>query len=281
LSENLKFEEVGVWSEVKLDIIEKYGSAYTRAFKRWPTLKKYYIDGFSGPGRHVSKRTKEEIEGSPARALNITPPFDGFYFIDLNLQKTSHLKTLCKDRSNAHVINDDANQYLRMLLPTIQYDKYNRALCVLDPYGLHLDWEIMELAGKSHAIDMFLNFPVMDMNRNAFWRNPENVSKDSIERMTRFWGDESWRAAAYAEDPQTNLFGPPQMIKQPNDAIVAAFAKRLQDVGGFQFVPEPLPMKNSNNAVIYYLFFACCHPVAKKIIISIFDKYRDWRERRA
>jgi three-Cys-motif partner protein len=142
---------------------------------------------------------------------------------------------------------------------------------VLDPYGLHLDWEIMELAGKSRAVDMFLNFPVMDMNRNAIWRHPEDVPQDGIDRMNRFWGDESWRNAAYAEE--RDLFGS-QMIKQSNNAIVAAFAKRLKEVGEFQFVPEPLPMRNRNNAIVYYLFFACWNPVAQKIITDIFDKYR-------
>jgi three-Cys-motif partner protein len=273
MAEELKFEEVGIWSELKLEIIEKYGSAYTKAFARSPNLKKYYIDGFSGAGRHVSKRTKEEIEGSPARALNVKPPFDGFYFVDLNPKKTSYLESLCQGRANTNIVTGDANEHLRSLLPTIQYERFNRALCVLDPYGLHLDWEIMELAGKSRAIDMFLNFPVMDMNRNAIWRHPEKVPPGGVDRMTRFWGDETWRAAAYAEDPQMSFFGP-QIVKQSNDAIVAAFAKRLRDVGGFQFVPEPLPMRNANNAVVYYLFFACRHPVAEKIIKEVFDKYR-------
>jgi three-Cys-motif partner protein len=64
------------------------------------------------------------------------------------------------------------------------------------------------------------------------------------------------------------------IIKQGNDAIVAAFQERLRKVAGFQFVPEPLPMKNSTNAVVYYLFFASQKPVAKKIIDDIFRKHR-------
>jgi hypothetical protein len=132
----------------------------------------------------------------------------------------------------------------------------------------------MEMAGQSRAVDMFLNFPVMDMNRNAIWRNPTAVPKEGIDRMNSFWGDESWRGAAYAEHPQGNLFGAPDIVKQGNDAIVEAFRKRLRKVAGFQFVPEPLPMKNSTNAVVYYLFFASQKNVAQKIIDSIFKKYR-------
>ena len=38
------------------------------------------------------------------------------------------------------------------------------------------------------TIDMFLNFPIMDMNRNFLWRNPDNVEISGINRMNSFWG---------------------------------------------------------------------------------------------
>lgn len=271
-----EFDEIGYWSELKLDIIEKYGSAYTRAFLKTPSLKKYYIDGFSGAGSHLSKSTGLPIEGSPTRALKIDPPFDKFYFIDMDPQKTNYLQTQCVDRSDVTIHTGDSSAYLTQnLLPNIQYENYNRALCLLDPYGLHLDWDVIRMAGKSRAIDLFLNFPVMDMNRNAIWRDPQRVKQEGIIRMNRFWGDDSWRTAAYAEAPQMDLFDQePKLLKQPNDAIAAAFAKRLKEVAGFRFVAEPLPMKNSNNAIVYYLFFACKHPVAEKIIKAIFKKYQ-------
>ena len=275
MSVPFKFDEVGIWSELKLEIVEKYGSAYTGAFANQRGLKKFYVDAFSGAGVHISKRSGEQIDGSPARALKINPPFDGFFFIDMDAQKTAHLRKLCADRGNVHIETGDASKYLtQKLLPTIKYGEFKRALCLFDPYGLHLEWRAMEMAGQSRAIDMFLNFPVMDMNRNAIWRNPTAVPKEGIDRMNSFWGDESWRGAAYAEHPQGNLFGAPDIVKQGNDAIVGAFRKRLREVAGFEFVPEPLPMKNSTNAVVYYLFFASQKPVAQKIIDSIFKKYR-------
>ena len=272
---NFKFDEIGDWSELKLEIVEKYGAAYTKAFAKQKGLKKYYIDAFSGAGVHVSKRTGGQVEGSPARALKVSPPFDYFYFIDMNPEKTAHLATLCHGRRDVDIVTDNATSYLtNKLLPTIQYKKYNRALCLLDPYGLHLDWEVMFQAGQSKAIDLFLNFPVMDMNRNAIWHAPENAPKDGIERMNRFWGDELWRQAAYVESDQGNFFSDRELVKQDNAAIVKAFQKRLQTVAGFEFVPDPLPMRNSNNAVVYYLFFASQKPVAKKIIEDIFNAYR-------
>jgi three-Cys-motif partner protein len=269
-----EFDEIGVWSELKLDIVEQYGSAYTAAFNN-TRLKKYYIDGFSGPVAHVSKTWGTVVEGSPARALNISPPFDAYYFIDLNPEKTDFLRSNYGNRKNVHIYTGDCTTILtKQLLPTIQYKNYTRALCLLDPYGLHLDWEVMLQAGQSQAVDMFLNFPVMDMNRNAIWKNPDKVPSGGIERMTKFWGDDSWKKAAYAESAQGGLFGPPDVVKQDNDKIVAAFRKRLKDVAGFKFVPEPLPMKNSMNAVVYYLFFASRKSVAENIISYIFNKFR-------
>lgn len=237
-------------------------------------MNKVYVDAFSGAGAHISKSSGSQIEGSPARALKISPPFDRYFFIDMNEKKTAHLKALCGNRKDVHIETGDASQYLtQTLLPTIRYENYNRALCLFDPYGLHLEWQAMEMAGQSLAVDMFLNFPVMDMNRNAIWRNPSAVPQDGLDRMNRFWGDGSWRTAAYAEQSQRDLFGTP-IVKQGNDAIVAAFQERLRNVAGFKFVPEPLPMKNSTNAVVYYLFFASQKPVAKRIVDDIFKKYR-------
>ena len=93
----------------------------------------------------------------------------------MNPDKTAP-QNLCAGRTDVDIHTDDSTFYLtQKLLPTIKYEKFNRALCLLDPYGLHLDWEVMRQAGQSRAVDMFLNFPVMDMNRNAIWRNPERA----------------------------------------------------------------------------------------------------------
>jgi three-Cys-motif partner protein len=180
-----------------------------------------------------------------------------------------------------HIHTGDSSEYLtKEVLPKIQFKNYERALCLIDPYGLHIDWEVMYQAGQSKAIDMFLNFPVMDMNRNAIWKNPGRVPQDGIERMTKFWGDESWKQAAYAKSPQGSFFEP-EMVKQGNDDIVAAFRQRLKKVAGFKFVPAPLPMRNSTNAVVYYLFFASQKPVAEKIISDIFRKLNISSEQRS
>jgi phosphomannomutase len=56
------FDQVGIWSELKLDIVEKYGSAYTGAFANEPRLKKFYVDAFSGAGVHISSSMLKNLE---------------------------------------------------------------------------------------------------------------------------------------------------------------------------------------------------------------------------
>jgi hypothetical protein len=60
-----------------------------------------------------------------------------------------------------------------------------------------------------------------------------------------------------------------------NETIAKAFQRRLRDAAGFSHVPDPIPMRNSMGAVVYYLYFASQKPVAEKIVEHIFTKYRN------
>ena len=270
----VKFDEIGYWSEIKLEIIQKYASAYSVILNKKSFIKDYYyVDGFAGAGVHISKVSKEYIPGSPLNALNIEPPFDGYYFVDLDGDKADHLSELSKDRSNVTVFKGDCNQILLdKIFPHIKYSEFKRALCLLDPYGLHLDWDVMYAAGQSKAMEIFLNFPVMDMNMNILKTNPDKVDERQVERMNAFWGDESWRDAAYEKSP--GLFGDIE-DKTTNEAVVQAFRDRLKKSAGFSYVPDPIPMRNTKGGIIYYLFFASPNKTGEKIVQDIFNKYKD------
>ena len=267
----LQLDEVGEWSELKLEILRKYASAYTTILRR-KNMRPIYIDGFAGAGQHISERSKELIAGSPLNALNVEPPFEEFYLVDLREERVDNLRTLAAAKKNVHIFSGDCNKVLvSEVFPKVQYSEYKRALCVLDPYGLHLVWNVMKAAAESQTIEIFLNFPVMDMNMNVLLWRPENVTDENVARMNSFWGDDSWREAAYRKE--LTLFGEKEE-KQSNETIVAAFRKRLTDVAGFKFVPQPAPMRNSRGAVVYYLFFAAHQPAADKIVTQILDRYR-------
>lgn len=279
MPENPRYDEIGYWSEIKLDI-KDYAAAYSRILSNQASPKLYhiYIDAFAGAGKHISKITGDFVPGSPANAILVKPPFKEYHFIDLDIQKTKALEDLAGTRTDVHIYHGDCNQVMiKDVLPKVKYENYRRALCVLDPYGLHLDWNVIFQAGSLRTIDIFLNFPVADINRNVLWRKPKEASLEQLERMNRFWGDDSWETEAYIESKQMPLFGDAENVKVSNKVIAEAFRKRLKTVAGFQYVPEPIAMRNTKNAIVYYLFFASQKPVAANIVTHIFDKYANRR----
>jgi three-Cys-motif partner protein len=270
-----RFDEISYWSEVKLDIIKSYAHEYSKILsaQRKPPLHHVYIDGFAGAGVAKSRERGDLVAGSPSNALAVAPPFKEYHFVDLHRGKSDFLKKSLEGHVTAHVHHGDCNDVLlRTVFPKVQFKDYKRALCVLDPYALNLNWEVVYTAGQMKSIEIFLNFMVMDMNRNVLWKNPEKVSAEQVARMNMYWGDNSWRQAAYKKE--LSLFGE-QDTKTTNADIVAAYRERLKNVAGFKFVPDPIPMKNTSGAVVYYLFFASQKPVAEEIVKWLFEKYRN------
>lgn len=278
---NLQYDEIGYWSEVKLDIIKEYAAAYTTimAGQKKVKLEYIYIDAFSGAGQHISKRTGEFIQGSPLNALNIQNPFHEYHFVDLNGMKIAELESATKEKKNVFLYEGDCNNIIvDKVFPRAEYTNYRRAVCLLDPYGLHLDWKLIKTAGEMKSVEIFLNFPVMDINMNVLKHDKDKVDEEQIMRMNRFWGDESWRKVGYAQSQQQNLFGEPEYEKVTNDQFEEVFRKRLKDAAGFKYVPEPMPMRNSNNAIVYYLYFASQNETGKNIVEAIFRKYSERRD---
>jgi three-Cys-motif partner protein len=89
MAKRVNFDEIGYWSEIKLDIVKDYTSAYSRILtaQRKPSLYHVYVDAFAGAGVHISKTTGKFIPGSPINALLVQPPFREYHLIDIDRQK--------------------------------------------------------------------------------------------------------------------------------------------------------------------------------------------------
>ena len=193
----------------------------------------------------------------------------------MNSGKADNLRSIASDRldKDVFVYDGDCNEVLTMgILPRVQFKDYRRALCILDPYGLHLDWKVISMAGSLKTVDMFLNFPIMDMNRNVLWNRPDLVAPEQAARMTRFWGDDSWRQTAYRKE--ANLFDVEE-LKNSNEDVAEGFRSRLKSKAGFANVIPPLAMKNTTGATVYYLFFASPNAAGNQIANDVFAKFRD------
>lgn len=281
-------DEIGDWSVDKLEILKDYSARYAQILQnqrnQWTGKKQFftgYIDAFAGIGTHFHKTTKTIVKGSPLIALELPHKFDHYEFIDLDEERVARLKRLTEGRADVTVHHGDCNQVLlEKVLPKYKREAYRRALCFLDPYCLQLDWEVLAEAGRMGSVEIFLNFPIHDMNRNAKREKITDADPKSRAKMTKFWGDESWHAAMFAPSSQENFFAmlgdenALEMEKIDQRSFVAAFQKRLQETARFKYVPDPVPMKNSIGAVVYYLFFASNNDTGARIANSVMKRYR-------
>lgn len=269
------YERIGPWTEVKHQIIREYSKSYSIVLSNQPHLSHVYIDAFAGAGRYVSKRTNEVVPGSPEIALTTEPPFTEYHFIDIDDLKLERLETIAGQRLDVFIHRGDCNDLLiSAVLPRIKYADYKRGLCILDPYGLHLNWGTVAAIGKTKSTEVFLNFPIMDINRNVLHSNRATVLPSQELRMTKFWGDESWKDIAFRPKEQLSYWGERGEEKAINNIMFAnAYRDRLLNIAGFSFVPDPLPMRHKG-ATLYYLFFASQNETGKKIVSSIFNKFR-------
>jgi three-Cys-motif partner protein len=268
-----KIDEIGPWTEVKLDILNRYAVEYSKILsnQKNPSFFHVYIDAFAGTGYHLSKKTGEMVLGSPLNALLVQPPFREYHLIDLDGDKIVGLNKMIGKREDVFLHTGNCNRVLlEEVFPKVQRKHYRRGLCLLDPYALSLDWKVIQEAGDMQSLDIFINFPIYDININVLHHNPETALPVHIDRMNAYWGDESWRDVAY--EKSQGLFGSMEE-KVSNHRFAEAFRQRLKKIAGFKRVPEPLPMRNQNNSIVYYLFFASQKGTAENIVTHIFDRF--------
>jgi three-Cys-motif partner protein len=261
------------WSLIKHEIIEKYAHAYTTILRSQRWARRYvYIDAFAGAGVAFDATSDELVPAGALRVLDVEPPFSEYHFIESNPQKAAVLRQIvAKQPRTAKVYEEDYREKLPSLLERCRYEDRARGLCLLDPYGLTVDYDLLEQIAATQTVEIFFNFMLVSANRNVLWRiDPSKIAPKRAAMMRRVWGNDEWPAAAY--EKEASLFGDIS-VKASNDRIIGAYRQRLSEAG-FAYVAAPIPMRNSTNAAIYYLFFCSPKAVAADIVEDIFSRYR-------
>src|SRR5262249_29303134 len=263
----IDLDRLNSWSIVKHDIVSKYLSAYTTILHQQRWVKRYvYIDAFAGAGVAVDAESDQLVAAGALRALDVEPRFSEYHFIEKNPQKVELLQRLARDRNDAVVHLGDYRTVLPNLLERCRYTDYARGLCLLDPYGLSVDFSMLEEIAAMKSVEIFFNFMLVGANRNVLWNvDPQTLSATQKALMTRVWGHERWPDELY--EKQYDLLGE-RHVKVNNERVIKAYTKRLH-AAGFQYVPEPIAMRNRMNAPLYYLFFCSQNRTAAKIAAEV------------
>jgi len=262
----------GEWTEIKLERLQKYLNFYTTALRNiaprygWDLM---YIDAFAGTGKCTIQGKSDPIDGSARIALQATPPFDKYIFIDKDEKHINALNSLISEHPEKyiHVYNDDANLRIVDICKSTNW-KSARAIMFLDPYGMEVKWSTLEEISKTQAVDMWYLFPLSGLYRQAT-RKYVALDKGKEKALDNLLGTSEWRSAFYEPPAQQDLFDmepSAERCMQWEDMVRYVREERLKSV--FPEVSQPLILR-VNGIPRFALFFAVSNPGQSAIGLSM------------
>lgn len=278
----------GEWTNRKLEILRKYLESYTMALQRQPAparpFHKLYIDAFAGTGYRGELESNDQLsfpdladheqqalrDGSARMALQVSPRFDEYIFIEQDAHRCAQLAKLrdqYPDLANSIDIRQgEANEQISKLC---ELDwRSRRAVLFLDPYGLQVEWPTLEAIGSTKAIDLWLLFP-LGMGVNRMLTKSGEMSEGWRRRLNLLLGTEEWYEEFYQRVRTPTLFGEGEtVIKASTDTIGVYFNDRLKTV--FAGVADkPGVLRNSTRNPLYLLCFAVANERGKPVALRI------------
>jgi three-Cys-motif partner protein len=271
----------GAWTADKLQVLRDYLGFYTQAL-RSQRFRLIYIDSFAGTGRcqiRVGAHHETVIDGSAKIALDCSPAFDAYHFIE---RKKSHAAELAQLIAS-HPNGDRATLGTRGaqdLLPSIlsgQNWRSTRGVLFLDPYGLQCTWKMVEDVAATKALDVFFLVSLAGLFRQAAVHE-KKVDEGKAAALTSFLGTDQWRKALYTQE-QSDFFDNPTVTRAPGyEGILAFTTTRLRSI--FEYVGEPRLLGQSKGAPLFALYFAVANPspaakdLASRVSKDILSKLR-------
>ncbi|HEY3330680.1 MAG TPA: three-Cys-motif partner protein TcmP [Capsulimonadaceae bacterium] len=289
----------GDWTEQKLEILKRYLEAYLNIFNANPKaqyLTTWYVDAFAGTGYRTIKAAEKSDQpvlhedfadeedfiavknGSAAHALELSPGFDNYLFIEANQKRASELAILAKKfpDSRIHVQPGDANDVLESWCQNANW-RNNRAVVFLDPYGASVKWDTIEALAATKAIDFWMLVPVGMVFIRMLPTGGRPNEKWS-EKLTQALGTDEWLSAFYVTTTEQTLFGEDESEKRNAsfEQVGSYFLERLSTV--FERVaPVARVLRNSHNSPMYMLCFAAGNkqgaPTAIRIAKHLLEKF--------
>lgn len=243
----------GPWTQEKLAYVEKYAAAFMKAMApkrkagKWAEL--VYLDLLAGPGRGIDRDSGAEFDGSPLRAVKITPAFDRLFFADLRERNVEALRRRISpanlDRVDLRVgdCNVVAKDVVGRLSPRAL------GLAFVDPQGFEVTFRLFQVLATSR-IDVLFLFP----SGIGIARNLRTFARQPTSPMDSLWGGREWR-----ELPPAKLAAGTKL--NPDDALsldrpwVLGFRSKMAKIG-FQYQDEADPyFTNEKNVPMYHLLF--------------------------
>ena len=277
----------GTWTEEKLKILAAYLNRYNIALKNQP-FTRVYIDAFAGTGyrRKVQQKmarldildifreihnaeTQEFLKGSAKLALEVEPSFHEYVFVESDPAKVTELESLRiqhPDKAAAiEIVQNDANEYVQEYCKRMS--ELQRAVVFLDPFATQVAWATVEAIAKTHAMDTWILFPLMAVNR-LLAQDHRKACRGALDRI---FGTPDWFERFYRKRSVNDIFGQSlEVVRKACDSrgISDFYLERLRGVF-VDVAPHPRLLKNSRNAPLFLLFFAAGNEKGARIAVRI------------
>ena len=265
----------GQWTREKLAILERYLNAYTTALKSQP-FQLMYIDAFAGTGEINTRADDPDAEsflkGSAQIAIDVgEKPFDKLVFVENDEDKYRELVRIQEEHPDRdiEVYRSDANDFLRDM-------RYNwqhwRGVLFLDPFATAVEWATIKAIAKTEALDTWILFPLSAVSRMLPRRmRPADIPKGWDDRLTRIFGDESWRTL-YSPQPDLLATSEDDTLharRKGGWGTLAIYKKNLKQLFGKRLLPESRTLMNSKNAPLFEFIFCVGNARGREIAFRI------------
>lgn len=264
----------GPWTELKLDALFSYLGFFTTALKEKRFIL-WYVDAFAGSGQRTASKEdggifegrpvevrRVQLDGSATRALNVSPSFQHFVFIEADAGRHAALCAL-RDAHPSRSVEcraGDANEELVNLFTGSPWNAQvggsgpHRAVVFLDPYDMSVRWQTLRTLAQTGSIDVWYLFPLNAVVRQLA-RNGKALDASKERALTEIFGSASWKDDLYETKVETDLFDTIEHTNRvANQRQIEAYAKkRLETL--FAYVSEPLPLLTERGAQLFSLFF--------------------------
>ena len=215
-------------------------------------------------GQKIVLDADQIVEGSAARALSVSPPFDHYLLNDVKRANIKSLQALVRGEY-AHLedrvtfTQRDANEILLELSQTTNW-KQTRAVVFIDPFGLQIKYDTLRALARTEAVDVWYLVPVFAMFRQV--RGDGQVIDDGGRSVDDALGTTDWRKAVAVEHRMPGLFED-EVVYSTKAVDVAWFEKvakeRLASAFGGRVLDRALPL-GRNGLHEFSLMFASANP---------------------
>lgn len=267
----------GYWTRAKLEILDKYLRAFSRA--SGGQSERVYLDAFAGEGSGVDRLTGEEFRGSSRIAIEVDqPPFTRLRYFELQ----SHAPAL-EERLRAEyperdvlVYGGDCNESIPRALADLRQLNWAPTFAFLDPDGMELAWSTLQAlsdhkrgyrpAGSNKPefkVEMWMLFPSGGLIRTLAL-DPEKLREADAQRATRLFGTETWRPI-YEARRADEIDG-----ATARDWYVNLMRWRGERDLGYEWT-HPLEIKNLRGNPIYHMILATDNQAGTKIMSDLYS----------